>query len=709
MVAESLGLESPLCHAVNGPGEVPDLDGFPGDRLVVKLLSPLVAHRTEVGGVMVVPKVSHEVVRAVEELAARTPDPDAAYLLQEFVPHDREPGAEVLVGARWTQEFGPVVTLALGGVAAEAMASLGRPGGMVLLWSPRTATRARVQADLAGPLGALLTGDLRGRPPRVPREALVTLVMELLAAVPAWIPVPILEMEFNPVVFRNGNAVALDALVRLSPADLPVPPAPPEGARPGLRALLHPRSLAIVGASAKGLNPGRIILRNNLAAGMEPAAVQVVKEGIPELDGCRCVPTVAALDPVDTLVLSVAASEVPALLEQVTDGGKAKGVVLTSGGLEEGGDGEAAARIRTLLARPGAPVLNGANCLGIRSVPGRSDTLFIPPRKLGFPFVPPHPVALVSQSGAFAIARTSTLPWLNPRFVVTVGNQTDVTVGEWLQHLVEEPELDVVGCYVEGFRPGDGARFLSAAEAHRRKGRIVILYRAGRTPAGQDATRSHTASLSGDYGVTRALAESSGVLVADTVQDFGDLLGMAVRLHGRSVAGPGLGLVSNAGFECVAMADHLGGEDAGLGPAALSPGTLDALHRLLSRARLAEVVSPRNPLDLTPILDDEGFAGAVGILLADRAVDAAVVGCVPLTPALRTLPEEDDGEGSVATLLAALWRTTEKAWVVSVDGGPSYDALARELVSAGIPVLRHADRAAALLGRYMRVRLGDTE
>ena len=315
-------------------------------------------------------------------------------------------------------------------------------------------------------------------------------------------------------------------------------------------------------------------------------------------------------------------------------------------------------------------------------------------------------MALVSQSGAFAIARASALPWLNPRFVITVGNQMDVTVGEWLEHLVDEPGLEVVGCYVEGFRPGDGARFLRAARAHVAEGRVVVLSRGGRTPEGQDATASHTASLAGDYALTRLLAERAGVLVAETAAEFTGLLALGVRLAGRRVEGRRAALVSNAGFECVAMADALGG----LERADLAEVTRARLGAVLEGARLGGIVAPTNPLDLTPITGDEGFATAVSAMLDDPGVDVAVVGCVPLTPALQTLRQEDGEDlaapSALAARLSALWRGTEKAWVVSVDAGPRYDAFAGLLSASGIPVLRQADRATALLARYVSARLG---
>jgi acyl-CoA synthetase (NDP forming) len=117
-------------------------------------------------------------------------------------------------------------------------------------------------------------------------------------------------------------------------------------------------------------------------------------------------------------------------------------------------------------------------------------------------------------------------------------------------------------------------------------------------------------------------------------------------------------------------------------------------------------VDIHNPLDLTPMAGDAVYEDAVAALLDDPGVDAAVVGCVPLTAALATLPagvrDAEDGASrtAIGPRLARLFAATTKPWVVVVDSGAQYDPLARTLAAAGVPVFRTADRAVRLLGVY---------
>jgi acyl-CoA synthetase (NDP forming) len=309
---------------------------------------------------------------------------------------------------------------------------------------------------------------------------------------------------------------------------------------------------------------------------------------------------------------------------------------------------------------------------------------------------------VISQSGAFVLSRLDRLTWLDPALVVTVGNQVDLTVGDYLDHVAADASFEVAACYVEGFRPGDGLRWAEAARRMVSRGGTVILRSGGRTDAGAGAAASHTAAVAGDSRVADAMAGAAGVVVADSLDDFEDLLRLAVLLRGRRPEGLRLGAVTNAGFEAVAIADSLGP----LAAAGFTPGTVARLDEVLGGEGLDGVVSVRNPLDLTPNCRAAAYAEAVEAVLSDPGVDLGLVGCVPYTPALDTLPagrghdEDLAGEGSLASRLGGLWSATSKPWVGVVDGGVLYDPMAARLEAAGVPVLRSADRAVRLLGRW---------
>jgi acyl-CoA synthetase (NDP forming) len=576
LLAARLGLAVPRFTMVGRDVTGLDLDRFPGDRVVVKA-ALAAAHKTELGAVRVVRRRIADVAAAVAEMARTGAD---RFMVVEFVPHDAGPAGTALLGIRWTPAFGPIVTVGPGGAFTGVLgASL--PPAVLSAADPGSLDPALA----ASPFVSLLTGGYRGRAPAILPRRLRTLVTAALDLAGTMVPDPIAEFEVNPVAFTASGPVALDAVARLGgPTSGPAPPRPTAL----LDRLLEPGSIAIVGVS-RGMNVGRTILRNVLAAGFDPDRVTVVKEGIDRLDGCRCVPGLASLPGrVDLLVVAVEAEAAAAVVEEAAAGRHAAAVILVSGGAGERPGTEPVARRITDAAaatRPGEDgvVVNGPNSLGIRSAPGRYDTFFIPAHKLSPAApAPTAPVAFVSQSGAFILSRLDRLAWLRPGYAVSVGNQVDLTVGDYVARFARSPDVSVIACYVEGFPQGEGTRFVHAVRIATTAGKTVVVYPAGRTGAGVTAAASHTASIAGDHAVTTALAAVAGALVAGTIEDFDDQVMLATMLTGRPVAGTGLGVVGNAGFETVAVADHAGP----LGLAALGPGTVTRIDGLMAGAGL---------------------------------------------------------------------------------------------------------------------------
>ena len=556
----------------------------------------------------------------------------------------------------------------------------------------------------------LLTGPRRGRAAILNLDDLSAQIGGLCRTVAELLSSGIEELELNPAVVRDGRLVALDALVRVAASDPPQPP--PSRPVAKLRRLLEPESIAVVGVS-KGQNVGHRILTNILTQGFDPNRVVVVKPGVDEIEGCRCVAEVDLLSPgVDLLIIAVSAPAVPGILDRVLTRELAESVIIIPGGFGETSRSKPLVdHVLPRLERAresdwGGPVINGGNCMGIRSVPGRYDTFFLPDYKLPPMASDGGKAALVAQSGAFLAAKSSKLEAIPFRYQVSIGNQLDLTIGDYLQFLSMDSEVSVAAFYVEGFKTLDGQQFLAAAKRMAAQRRTVILYRAGRSRAGRDAATSHTAAIAGSYRATVGLSSSCGVLLVDSLADFEDLVSLAVKLEGRLPVGRRLAGLSNAGFECVTLSDRLEGFD----PANLTEATRRQIDRLLRDGGVETLVDVRNPLDVTPMVGDRCYSQIVEKILDDPEVDIGVVGCVPLTGALQTLPpssshaEDLDRIDAVGTLLIDLWHRTDKPWVVVVDGGRPYDRFAARLERAGIPMFRTMDRAMQMLEIYCRYR-----
>ncbi len=522
----------------------------------------------------------------------------------------------------------------------------------------------------------------------------------------------------NPFAFSNYLMMPLDGLCRFSTTRQIQPTRPIDK----IDKLLHPSSIGIVGISARKTNIGRIILQNILANGFPRQDIALIHPEAKEIDSIPTYGDIAALPKkLDLLILAVDASRVPAMIDTILRDNLAESVLLISGGLgeQEGQQHliqEIQDKIITARRRSAeAPIFLGANSLGILSHPGRYDAMFIPDSKL-----PKdrgdhrRTLGLVSQSGAYMITRMSKLNFLDPAYAISIGNQIDLTAGDFLHFLNGMDELQTVAFYMEGFTDLDGLSFARAIREAIPRGKEVIFYKAGRTPEGKNALSGHTASIAGDYMVCESCISQAGAMVAETFNVFEGLLRLACTLHDKNIFGHRLAAISNAGYEAVGIADNLLGEDYRLEIAVLSAATRNRLQEILSAAGLATLAAVHNPLDITPMASEDVYVDVIATLLADDNIDVVVAAIVPLTPILHTLPEEmaprgekkqSSRDNSIVERIAGLSDASPKPLIIVVDSGNLYDYLADGFQAHGLPVFRSADIAVSVLGKYIQNRL----
>jgi acyl-CoA synthetase (NDP forming) len=735
-----------------------ELAGLGSASVVVKVVSPLIVHKSDVGGVEFVPADPASVNRACSRMLrtvplryvsferrtrpAGSPKPPGlrevrasvrGFLIMEKVAFENVGfGSEILLGVRNSRDFGPVITMGGGGLDVEYMAERLRDGRAAVLSSVGLAEAAAIPR-LLEPLAFFgkLAAEFRGRKPLVAAQALAGTFLRFRDLAEAFSPFAagsafvIEEAEVNPFVVRAGRLVPLDGVCRFSRAKQLTPSGDvsclARDNTGGIRRLLRPESIAVIGVSEK-MNIGHIILNNILKNGFPRDRVYVVKPGLGEIEGCRCVPAVRDLpETVDLFVLTLAAEQCAEVMREVVENERSRSVIIIAGGMaEKSGGGSIEDEIRGILARARergklVPVVNGGNCLGIASKPGLYDTTFIPDYKLPRPKSPDSGLAVVSQSGAFMICRMSKLPTVEPVYAVSLGNQLDLTASDYMNALKDDPEVRVIAVYMEGFKPGDGLAFARAVrEITSSEGRKVLVYKAGRSLEGRAATSSHTASVAGEYPVFRSVLEQAGAIVAADLAEFENFMKALVFLQGKACRGRRVGLISNAGFECVVLADNLK-NGAGLDLAAFTEGTTRRIGAALQPLGIDRLQDVHNPLDVTPVANDGVFVECARAILEDPGVDSAVVSNVPMTPAQQTLPsgpghrEDFLREGSFARRVVDLFGATDKPFVVCIDAGELYTPLAAYLESEGLPVFRRADEAVRFLRAYVEHELSRTK
>ncbi len=630
--------------------------------------------------------------------------------------------AGVRISLNNTREFGMVISAGLGGLEAE------------LDESNFSKDRASVYAaaeltDAAGFLGLFkrtlayqrLAGLAKREQRPAPDAQLAACFETLLALASCYAPgnpqSPFLlrALELDPV---QAGAQMLVQGARCEFAA----PAPGRLARPihKIDKLIHPASIGIIGVSASGMNFGRIILRNLLGSGYSKERMTIIRPGEKEIDGVKCVESLKTLDgTLDLLIVAVAASAVYDLVDEIIETGAVESVMLIPGSLGETKKSREpaaalAVRINTAHGKEGGgPIFLGANCLGVVSHPGSYDSWFIPLERLPKPQKKPERNSvMLSQSGAFMITRLSQNPWLDPRYMLALGNQTDLTQGDMLSYFCERPEIETIGIYVEGFKDLDGLDFARAVRKAVVNGKQVVVYKSGRTAPGAGGVMGHTASIAGGPTLFDSVVRHAGAIVADDFSTFDDLFYIAGALHRKKIGGRCLGAISGAGFEAVGMADSIESDNFAMEMGPLEPGTVKRVEEILAAKKLDALVEVRNPIDINPGADDEAHLQITEAFVQDPNIDAVVVGLDPTAPSVRALEESKLRPGydirdakSTVHLMPPIVNRNDKPILGIVDGGKLYDAMSAGLMDQGVCVFRNSARGTRALVRYIEARL----
>jgi acyl-CoA synthetase (NDP forming) len=387
-----------------------------------------------------------------------------------------------------------------------------------------------------------------------------------------------------------------------------------------MHALLNPKAIAVVGASQQ---PGRgtSVIANLRDAGFGGEIVAVNPRYTNVLD-YRCYPSVNELpDTVDCLVIAIPARAACDAMEQAFARGIRAAVVLASGFDDDDQNGPLGTRLKT-LAQNGMAIC-GPNCFGIVNVKSRAVAFNgVVPKTM------PHgPIALVSQSGSlgnFAFGPLVRDRKLGFSYFVSCGNQAGLTVEDYVEYFVDDPDVKVIAAIVEDLKnPRKLARVAAAARA---QSKPMVFVQIGRSAAGRIMTQSHTGALAGNAEIMDAFLRRCGVIQADHYDEFVETVALFAGAPLDAAGGSDVVLVSGSGGGAALAADHL--DAAGLKLAKLSAATGERL-----RAVLPDIGAATNPIDATgAVFYDPGIMARLLEAVASdtsRPIIATAVNAVP--------------------------------------------------------------------------------
>ncbi|NOS67842.1 MAG: CoA-binding protein [Candidatus Peribacteraceae bacterium] len=382
--------------------------------------------------------------------------------------------------------------------------------------------------------------------------------------------------------------------------------------------LLHPASIAVIGASAEETKVGHMVLKNIVTQGFKGKLYPVNPKG-GEILGMTVCPSVTAIDgKLDLAVIVTPGKTVPALLDECGKKG-VKTVIVISAGFGETGTDEGHALEKDLIriAKQYGIDLVGPNCLGvIRPSIGMNASFAENVERAGS-------IALLSQSGALAVALLDAAASFHMDFslVVSMGNKAAMNECDFLELCRDDPETKVIGLYLESIQ--EGARFLHAAAEIVPK-KPIVLIKSGVSERGKKAVSSHTGALAGSDAAINAVCSQTGIHRAHTTEEFLDLL--RTLSTQPNLLTPHIAVITNAGGPGILATDAAERENLVL--AELEPKNADALKKQLPAA-----ASVKNPIDVLGDAVADRYAAALIACAKDPNIDGVAA---LLTPQVMT-------------------------------------------------------------------------
>jgi acyl-CoA synthetase (NDP forming)/RimJ/RimL family protein N-acetyltransferase len=467
-----------------------------------------------------------------------------------------------------------------------------------------------------------------------------------------------------------------------------------------VRRLLHPGSVAVVGASRAPRSLGRVVLKHIVDGGFAGSVCAVNPTG-EDVGGVSSYASLADVPgAIDVAVVAVPAGEVEGVVAQASAKG-VRGLVVVSAGFAE--TGEAGSELQRRLVR-------AARGAGMRVVGPNSFGLLVTDPQVSLnaslsPVMPPRGrLGFFSQSGALGVALLDNVAGrgLGISSFVSAGNRVDVSGNDLMQFWEDDPATDAVMLYLETI--GNPRKFSRVARRLSRRKPVVVV-KSGRAhsvaPHGHLVRESTAPAAAVD-----ALFRGAGVIRVATIHAMFDVV--ALVAHQPLPAGRRVAIVGNsdalallATDACAEAGLEVVGEPRQLAAEATGADFAEALDEIFARDDVDSVVALFIPLLAMP--DDEvagvlaraagsstktvvstflGMHGVPEVLRDTSGGDGSVQEVTE-----RSVPSYSTPEDAVRALAAvtdyARWRATPAGNVVQPSG---LDVrAARDLVAAALP------------------------
>lgn len=451
---------------------------------------------------------------------------------------------------------------------------------------------------------------------------------------------------------------------------------PPLEAPEAVDRLLHPRAVALIGASNDEQKFSGQPLRNLRSAGY-PGGIYPVNRRGGEVGGLPALTDVADLpEDVDVALVMVPAASCAETVRRLGEVGVPVAVIAVSGFAEMGTDeGERLQKELALAGREAGVRLVGPNCNGLYET---SVPLPLGYNRTHSQMLRAGSVALISHSGALFGGFVPLLESYGQGVsaFVSCGNEVDLELTDYVDHVLADERTKVVALVLDGV--SDGGMFRAALQRARAADKPVVALKLGNTSSGSSAAQAHSSRMAGKQAAYEAVFTAEGVVSVPTLETLA--VASAVLAAGRAPRRPGVAGFSTSGAGGILLADTLGSHGVPL--SSLSAETQATMGPIAGFARVM------NPFDI-------GAAGSATIqqnldALASDGDTGSLLFYLTPTPTQLWQQALADGVAATAARHTDLPILVVSPAPVSVEESATYAA-------AGVPVVRSLLDASATL------------
>ena len=591
------------------------IDFFP---LALKLNSTKVVHKSEYGAVKIDIQNQEDLNKNRDLIKSNVLNKGIKLdSSDKFLASAMVKGIELFVGIIDDEIFGKVLLFGRGGIMLE----LDKDIGYIRLEADAIEIKRAIQSTKISKIFEGFRGKAYD----------IEVVIEFIQKVQNFIRKnqDIKECDFNPIILNDDGIFIVDARIKKGEV---IEVAYDDRVR---SSFFDNQNIAIIGASTNPTKVGFALAKN-----MQNFSGKryLVNSSGGKFEGEKLYIDIDDIDDkIDTAFITIPQKYVIESIEKLIKK-SVKNLIIISAGFKEVGDFESEERILDLAKAHNINII-GPNCLGYYEGNKELNGTFATKE------VQNGSIALLAGSGAVLSSLMDKAAISNVGFshIVSLGNMIDLSYGELINMLEDEPSCKAISLYIEGIK--NPTIFL---EAIKNSTKPIYLYKTGQSEAGKKAAFSHTGNLAGNYELFCGLMKSLGVRLVDNIEA---LIYKPLRKTKN------ISIITNAGGPATILSDLIVNKGKSLYE--LNDDDIKALDMVLPFNW-----SKNNPIDIIGDATSSRYKATLDVMLKNDSVDLIYL---LLTPQYMTDIKE------IALMVAEY--NSNKIVPLFIGGGMLQDAL----------------------------------